>query len=76
MLALNLCTSATMCYCRFSQGCTIGCPKCTGVNARAQIDVCGNGMKARVCDERIRTYNIKAPCNTEKDIYKVHACFC
>lgn len=54
----------------FSQGCTIGCPSCTGVNARAQVDVCGNGMKAVICDERLRTYNTKAPCNGAADTYK------
>ena len=27
-------------------------------------------MKAVVCDERLRTYNVKAPCNTKEDIYK------
>ena len=54
----------------FNQGCSIGCPTCTGVKARAQVDICGNGMKARVCDERIRTYNAMAPCNSDKDTYK------
>ena len=54
----------------FSQGCTIGCKTCTGVKARAQVDICGSGMKAKVCDSRLRTYNIGAPCNTDKDIYK------
>lgn len=54
----------------FSQGCTIGCPTCTGVKARAQVDTCGKEMKATICDERLRTYNIKAPCNTKADIYR------
>ena len=54
----------------FNQGCSIGCPTCTGVKARAQVDICGNGMKARVCDERNRTYNAMAPCNSDKDTYK------
>jgi len=54
----------------FSQGCTIGCPTCTGDHARDQVDVCGKGMKAVICDERLRTYNVAAPCNSEQDIYK------
>ena len=40
----------------FSQGCSIGCDTCTGVKARAQVDICGSGMKAKVCDSRLRTY--------------------
>eukprot|EP01050_Picozoa_sp_SAG11_P033697 SAG11_NODE_11565_length_752_cov_1.343032_1_plen_185_part_10 len=50
-----------ICHSWFSQGCSIGCPTCTGVKARAQVDICGKGMKATICDERLRTYNIKAP---------------
>ena len=53
-------------FCR----CTIGCPTCTGVKARAQVDICGKGMKARICDHRLRTYNVMAPCNSDKDTYK------
>lgn len=48
----------------------LGCPTCTGVNARAQIDVCGKGKKAVICDRRLRTYNVGAACNSDKDIYK------
>eukprot|EP01048_Picozoa_sp_COSAG05_P007745 COSAG05_NODE_557_length_8701_cov_28.619972_5_plen_227_part_00 len=40
------------------------------MKARAQVDICGKGMKAVICDERLRTYNTKAPCNTEADIYR------
>jgi hypothetical protein len=50
-----------------------GCPTCTGVKARAQVDTCGaakRGVKALICDPRLRTYNIKAPCNTKADIYR------
>ena len=53
-----------------SQGCSIGCPTCTGVKARAQVDTCGKGMKAVVCDERLRTYNRQAACNTKADLYR------
>jgi len=66
-------TSASLCgqTCFwFSQGCTIGCPTCTGVNARAQIDVCGLGKKPTICDPRLRTYNVGAECNSAQDIYK------
>ena len=63
------CNAGQTCF-WFSQGCTIGCPNCTGVHARDQVDVCGAGMKALICDERLRTYNIKAPCNSDADIYK------
>lgn len=59
-----------MLFVALSAGCTIGCQQCTGVKARAQVDICGSGMKARVCDERIRTYNAMAPCNSDKDIYR------
>ena len=34
------------------------------------MDTCGKEMKATICDERLRTYNIKAPCNTKADIYR------
>merc|ERR1719446_1202399 len=40
------CLAAQTCF-WFSQGCTIGCPACTGYAARDQIDVCGNGMRAK-----------------------------
>lgn len=53
---------------RFSQGCTIGCPTCTGRDARAQVDVCGRGMKPTVCDPRLRTYNQKVPCGSKADV--------
>eukprot|EP00658_Telonema_sp_P-2_P085549 TRINITY_DN977_c0_g2_i1.p1 TRINITY_DN977_c0_g2~~TRINITY_DN977_c0_g2_i1.p1 ORF type:complete len:373 (+),score=31.12 TRINITY_DN977_c0_g2_i1:132-1250(+) len=54
----------------FSQGCSIGCPTCTGVKARDQVDICGLGMKAVVCDPRLRTYNVLAACNSEADLYR------
>jgi len=54
----------------FSQGCSIGCPTCTGVKARDQVDVCGKGAKAVICDTRLRTYNVAAECNSAEDTYK------
>merc|ERR1719272_1437246 len=57
----------------FSQGCTIGCPTCTGTKAREQDDKCpgrGGSKKAVICDQRLRTYNVGAECNSDKDIYK------
>ena len=63
------CESGQTCF-WFNQGCTIGCDECTGVNARAQVDICGKGAKAVVCDPRLRTYNKGAACNSAKDIYR------
>eukprot|EP00039_Didymoeca_costata_P003836 m.69995 g.69995 ORF g.69995 m.69995 type:complete len:366 (-) comp12098_c0_seq1:106-1203(-) len=63
------CEVAQSCF-WFSQGCTIGCPTCDGISARAQKDLCNNGMKAVVCDSRLRTYNMNTDCNSDKDIYK------
>ena len=54
----------------FSQGCVIGCPTCTGRDARAQKDTCGANVKALLCDPRLRTYNKDAPCNSAQDTFK------
>eukprot|EP00947_MAST-08B_sp_MAST-8B-sp1_P003259 g3259.t1 len=54
----------------FSQGCTIGCPSCTGYHARDQVDTCGRGMEPKVCDPRLRTYNKGAECGSKQDIYR------
>ena len=48
----------------------IGCPTCTGVKARAQVDTCGKGMKPTVCDPRLRTYNKGALCGSAADTYQ------
>ena len=37
----------------FSQGCVIGCPTCTGRDARAQKDTCGANVQALLCDPRL-----------------------
>jgi hypothetical protein len=49
---------------------SIGCPSCTGSNARAQKDTCSRGMRALICDPRLRTYNKGAVCNSAEDTYK------
>jgi hypothetical protein len=49
---------------------SIGCPSCTGSNARAQKDTCSRGMRALICDPRLRTYNKGAACNSAEDTYK------
>eukprot|EP00037_Helgoeca_nana_P000520 m.22090 g.22090 ORF g.22090 m.22090 type:complete len:364 (+) comp10631_c0_seq1:17-1108(+) len=56
----------------FSQGCSIGCPTCLGVDgsARWQKDLCNNSAQATVCNPLLRTYNQGAECNSEKDIYR------
>eukprot|EP00035_Acanthoeca_spectabilis_P012425 m.221729 g.221729 ORF g.221729 m.221729 type:complete len:365 (+) comp15617_c0_seq5:15-1109(+) len=56
----------------FSQGCSIECPTCLGVDgsARWQKDLCNNSAQATVCDSALRTYNMDAPCNSQADTYK------
>lgn len=56
----------------FSQGCSIGCDECLGIDgsARWQKDLCNSGAKATICDPSLRTYNQNAKCNSEADTYK------
>ena len=64
------CASGQSCY-WFSQGCTIGCDSCVSVpNHRTYKDLCNSGLKATVCDRRLRTYNMDAACNGPDDIYR------
>ena len=63
------CLSGQSCF-WFSQGCTIGCPTCDGVSPRSFKDLCGLGMKATVCDPRMRTYATDTACNTDGDLYR------
>ena len=37
------CDNAQACF-WFSQGCSIGCSECDGVNGRKQIDLCGEAL--------------------------------
>jgi len=62
----------------FSNGCSIGCPKCDG-NTRGPIpnqpefahkmDVCGLNFTATICDPNLRTVNTGAKCGAEDDFY-------
>lgn len=65
------CESGQSCY-WFSQGCTIGCEKCSDAPgaARAKHDLCNSGLKATICDPRMRTYNMNATCNGPEDILR------
>ena len=65
------CTSGQSCY-WFSQGCTIGCDTCSSAPGapRARKDLCNSGLKATVCDPRMRTYNRFAECNSKKDVLR------
>lgn len=65
----STCLAGQTCF-WFSQGCVIGCPTCTGHDARAQKDTCGANAKALLCDPRLRTYNKDAPCNSAQDKFK------
>lgn len=65
----SACESGQSCM-WFSQGCSIGCLECDGVSARNQTDVCNNGMKAILCDPRVRTYNLDAECNSQNDTFR------
>lgn len=40
------------------------------MNARAQVDTCGKGMKPTICDPRLRTYNKGAQCGSTADTYQ------
>ena len=64
----SACQSGQSCY-WFSQGCTIGCDKCSSEPGapRARKDLCNSGLNATVCDKRLRTYNMDAPCNSPED---------
>ena len=67
----NECVPGQSCF-WFSQGCTIGCKTCNGTDgsARWQKDLCNSGAQATLCDPRLRTYNMDAPCNSESDLYR------
>eukprot|EP00038_Savillea_parva_P019989 m.30091 g.30091 ORF g.30091 m.30091 type:complete len:368 (-) comp4663_c0_seq1:2658-3761(-) len=67
----NACEPGQSCF-WFSQGCSIGCPTCLGVDgsARWQKDLCNNSAQATVCLSDFRTYNMLAPCNSDSDTYK------
>ena len=61
----DACDVAQSCY-WYSQGCTIGCPSCDHTNGRAQIDLCGLGMrlllfapKVRVRRRRVRPWRLR-----------------
>ena len=55
----------------FSDGCSIGCKTCDGLGGNPNTrDRCKSGQKATLCDPRLRTYNMDAPCNTDADIYR------
>jgi hypothetical protein len=36
----------------------------------AEKDTCSRGMRALICDPRLRTYNKGAACNSAEDTYK------
>ena len=64
------CESAQSCF-WFSNGCTIGCSKCTGNGTRAfNNDICGSGLNATIVDPRFRTLNRAAEANTPADVYR------
>lgn len=54
----------------YSQGCSIGCPKCDHKNGRLQIDLCGLGKHATINEPLLRTVNRNATAGSEFDIYK------
>ena len=33
---------------------------------KLQVDSCGSGKKAVICDARLRTYNVGADCNSRE----------
>jgi len=66
---LGGCDNAQACF-WFSQGCSIGCDTCDGVNGRKQSDLCGKGMVATINDPRLRTTNRYAEAQSDYDIYK------
>jgi len=62
----------------FSNGCSIGCPKCDGTTRGPipnnpefahKMDVCGLGYKATICDPSLRTVNTGATCGADDDLY-------
>jgi len=67
------CDSALSCF-WFSQGCTIGCPACSGNGSRApNLDWCPhikNHQQATNNDPRTRTLNRNATAGSEEDVYK------
>jgi len=67
--SLKGCDNAQACY-WYSQGCTIGCPKCDSVNGRLQQDLCGLGKKATINNPLHRTVNRNATAGSIYDIYK------
>lgn len=69
----SACESGQSCF-WFSDGCTIGCDSCVSWPnhraSRSDKDLCNSGFKATVCDPRMRTYNMDAPCNSPQDLLK------
>ena len=63
----------------WSQGCTIGCETCVSwpnhKASRSNEDLCNSGVKATVCDPRLRTYNMNATCNGRDDLLKHNPSF-
>lgn len=53
----------------FSQGCTIGCAKCTGQNGHTTKSLCGSTMKPTINDPKLRTMNIHAAAGSVNDSY-------
>jgi len=62
----------------FSNGCSIGCPKCDGITRGPipsepkfahKMDVCGLNYTATICDPKLRTVNTGVECGSEKDYY-------
>jgi len=58
----------------FSNGCSIGCPKCDGKTRGPSIhtdkmDTCGLNFTATVCDPSKRTVNTGAKCGSPEDKY-------
>jgi len=59
----------------FSNGCSIGCPKCDGKERgplsihKNKTDICGLGHKATICDPSLRTVNTGAECGSDEDVY-------
>ena len=53
----------------FSQGCTIGCPTCTGIGSHSNVSLCETQQQATLPDWA-RTMNIHAKAGSINDTYK------
>ena len=66
----STCDAAQSCL-WFSNGCSIGCPTCTGHPANPNTcDLCGSGMKPTLNAPTLRTFNRAARAGSDMDVYQ------